>query len=354
MNRDPAHTDENRRRQSPGGFQSMRTHTRTRPYIALALIACMAGTLPGPARGDGPERPWHRGVSEERKQMAQALFTQGGDMLERLILHEARARYEAALSHWDHPQIRFYLATVLQKLGQPLDAYEHLRLALQWGPEALEPEEEAEAHRLMRALLETELAAIAVRCDEPGAQVTLNGKPWFVGPGDQRRLLLPGEHVIAAEKRGYFPVLEGVTVIAGKQAAVALALSRDEIRFRRKWAAWKPWAVVAGGVVTGLVSTGLRAEARIHFAEAEQAFHDQCRERMCPVAHLSLLDRARWEDRLALGALAAGGVIATSGLILAWRNRPRPYRAEAGDGADFEVVPLVLDGATGLSARLSF
>lgn len=324
-------------------------------HMALALLACLASMLPGAARGDAPERPWHRGISDERKQQAQALFTEGGDMLERLMLREARARYEAALSHWDHPQIRFYLATVLHKLGQPLDAYEHLRQAARWGAGVLEPAEEQEARRLMRALLETELAAIDVRCDEPGAQIALDGKPWFVGPGAERRLLLPGEHVITAGKQGYFPVVEGVTVLAGKQASLVLALSQDEILFRRRWSEWTPWAVVAGGVVTGLVSTSLRAEARIHFEEAEQAFQEECGAVLqCPVARSSLLDRARLEDRLALGALAAGGVIAAGGLIMTWLNRSHPYRTEAGDGADFEVVPLVGDGTAGVSARLSF
>jgi tetratricopeptide (TPR) repeat protein len=333
----------------------MHTHTRTTRYIALVLVACMGGLLPGTARADTSDGPWHRGVSQERKQMAQALFTQGGDMLERLMLREARAKYEAALSHWEHPQIRFYLATVLYRLGQPLDAYESLRQAVSWGAEALEPEEEQEAQRLMRALLETDLAAIAVRCDEPGAQVTLNGKPWFVGPGAERRLLLPGEHVITAEKRGYFPVVEAVTVLAGRQASLTLALSVDEIRFRHRWSTWQPWAVVAAGALAGLASTGLRAEARIHFEAAEQEFHDQCRGALkCQVARSSLLDRARREDRLALGALATGGVIAASGLIMAWLNRPQPYRTKAGDGADFELVPLDVDGTAGVSARLSF
>jgi tetratricopeptide (TPR) repeat protein len=333
----------------------MRTQHRTARYIALALVACMGGMLPVPGRADGPERPWHRGVSQERKQMAQALFTHGSDMLERLMLSEARASYEAALSHWDHPQIHFYLARVLHKLGQPLDAYEHLREAVGWGQAALEPEEEQEADRLMRALLETELAAITVRCDEPGAQVTLDGKPWFVCPGAERRLLLPGEHVITAEKRGYFPVVEGVTVVAGQQARLALALTEDAIVLQRRWSAWKPWAVVAAGVLTGLASTGLRAEARIHFEAAEQMFQDECGAALqCPVMRSSLLERARLEDRLGLGVLAAGGVIAAGGLFMTWLNRPHPYRTEAGDGADFEVVPLVGEGATGLSARLSF
>jgi tetratricopeptide (TPR) repeat protein len=332
----------------------MRTYTRTRRYISLALVACLAGMLPGTARADGPERPWHQGVSEARKQTAQALFTQGSAMLERLKLREARAKYEAALSHWEHPQIRFYLAMVLQKLGQPLDAYENLRRAMAWGAGALEPEEEQDARRLMRALLETELAAIAVRCDEPGAQIALDGEPWFVGPGTERRVMLPGRHVITAQKQGYFPVIEAVASLAGQQSSLALALSEDEIRFRQRWPAWAPWAVIAGGAVAGLASAGWRAEARIHAGEAERAFHDACDAALpCP-ARAALLERGRRDERLAIGALAAGGLIAAGGVVLLWLNRPHPYHAEPGPGATLEVVPLFTGGATGLSARLTF
>lgn len=332
----------------------MRTPRRTARYVALALIACVGSLLPGTARGDAPDRAWHRGVAEEQKQKAQALFAQGGELLERLLLREARARYEEALSHWDHPQIRFYLATVLQKLGQPLDAYENLRLAVQWGQGALEPDEQAAAHRLMRALLATELAAVVVRCDEPGAQVDLDGKPWFVGPGTERRLMLPGDHVITARKHGRFAMIERVTAAAGQQASLVLSLSPDEIRFRRRWPRWTPWAVIAGGVVTGMVSTGFRAEARLHFAAAEQAFEGECGAALPCRSQARLLDQARRQERLAAGTLAAGGAIVAGGLIIAWLNQPQPYHTQAGDGAVLEIVPLVGDGATGLSARLSF
>lgn len=333
----------------------MHTNIPARRCVALVLATCMASMLPGPARGDTPPGAWHRGVSDERKQRARALFTEGGELLEQLMLREALARYEAALSYWEHPQIRLYLARVQQKLGRPLDAYENLRLAGQWGPGALTPQDEEDARRMTRALLETELAAIVVGCDEPGVEVALDGKPWFVGPGVERRLIRPGEHVVRADGRGYVPVLERVTVVAGTQASLALALRADVRPSTRRWSAWTPWAVVASGIAAGVVGIGLRSEASIHFERVERDFHERCggAER-CPASRSSLHDRARWEDRLALGAFAAGGALAASGLVMAWLNRPRSYHGPPADGAELEILPMTLDGAAGISARFSF
>jgi tetratricopeptide (TPR) repeat protein len=318
----------------------------------------MAGMLPGPAWADTRPEPWHHGVSERRKQKARALFSDGGALFEQLLLREALARYEAALSHWEHPQIRLYLARVQQKLGRPLDAYEHLRQAMRWGPDALEPQDADDAERMTRALLETELAAIIVRCDEPGAEVSLDGTPWFVGPGVERTLIRPGEHVVRAAKPAHVPVLERVTVVAGTQAALALALSQDASPARRRWSVWTPWTLVASGAVAGLAGAGLRSESHIHFERAEQDYQQRCGDDPeCRASRSSLHDRARWEERLALGAFAAGGVLAASGLVMVWLNRPRSAHSAPGDGApgtEVEIVPMVVDGATGVSARFSF
>jgi hypothetical protein len=333
----------------------MRTNVSARRCVAFVMVTCMASMLPGPARADTPPAPWHHGVSDERKQRARALFTEGGELLEQLLLREAMARYEAALSYWEHPQIRLYLARVQQKLGRPLDAYENLRLAGQWGPGALAPEDAEDARQMTRALLETELAAIVVDCDEPGVEVALDGKPWFVGPGVERTLIRPGEHVVRAEKRGHVPVLERVTVGAGTQASLALALREDARPSRRRWAAWTPWVVVAGGIAAGVAGIGLRSESSIHFERVEQEFHERCGgAARCPASRSSLHDRARWESRLALGAFAAGGALAASGLVMAWLNRPRAYHGTPGDGAELEILPMILDGTAGVSARFSF
>ena len=336
----------------------MLTRTRARPYFALALVTGLVGMLPGPAPADTRTEPWHDGVSEQRKQEARALFREGGALLEQLLLREALARYQAALSRWEHPQIRLYLARVQQKLGRPLDAYENLRQATRWGPGALDPHDAADAARMTRALLETELAAIVVRCDEPGAEVSLDGTPWFVGPGVERALIRPGEHVVRAAKPAHVPVLERVTVVAGTQTALAVALAKDAGPARRRWSTWTPWAVVASGAVTGLLGAGLRSEARIHLERAEWDYQQRCGDDPeCRASRSSLHDRARWEERLARGAFAAGGALAAGGLVMAWLNRPRSVSSadgHGGSGAEVEILPMIMDGATGLAARFAF
>src|SRR5688572_11056193 len=100
--------------------------------LLFALIA------PARAQAQPSPPPWHQGVPEERKQRARALFSEGRELHRQLMLGEARAKYEEALSEWEHPQIRFYLGKVLRRMGLLLLAYESLQKALRWGPGSLD------------------------------------------------------------------------------------------------------------------------------------------------------------------------------------------------------------------------
>jgi hypothetical protein len=69
--------------------------------------------------------------------------------------------------------------------------------------------------------------------------------------------------------------------------------------------------------------------------------------------YTSQLRRAVWEQRVAVTAYAVGGAALTTGLVLAYLNRPRLAESETGDAA-VSVAPMISPGAAGFTALLRF
>ncbi|MGK4002827.1 hypothetical protein WMF31_09425 [Sorangium sp. So ce1036] len=256
-------------------------------------------------------------------------FAEARALHRRMMLVEARAKYEEALAAWEHPELRLYLGRVLRSIGLPLLAYENLRLALRWGPGALDPEKEQEARATIRALMENELAAIEIRCDEPGAAVLLDGKPWFVGPGTERRMVTPGEHIVMVRRDGYSTIVKPILVIAGREASGQLARRVDTVVAPPPWPRWIPWAVLGAGAALGAAGGGL-----MWSGEADRG--------------------NQGGDDVAIGAFIAGGAIAVTGTVLLLMNRPQAYRIHDRGEVKVELRPIASLGAGGLSARLVF
>ncbi|WP_437615782.1 hypothetical protein WMF20_19500 [Sorangium sp. So ce834] len=318
--------------------------------LPIALVALCAG----PARAEeAPPGPWHQGVSEERKQRAQALFEEARELHRRAMLAEARAKYEEALAAWEQPELRLYLGRVLKLMGLPLLAHENLRLALRWGTGSLDAEKEQEARAAMRALVERELAAIEIRCDEPGAVVLMDGQPWFVGPGAEHRMVMPGEHVITARKDGYSTVVKPILVFAGQEASGQIALSADTVVSRPRWATWIPWATLGAGAALGVAGGALMWHADTDHEEAHRRLRDGCFP-TCEAFDRDAYDRSVLENRLGIGALVAGGATVITGTVLLFMNRPEAYRAPDRGGVKIELRPAAsLEGAM-LSGRVVF
>lgn len=245
------------------------------------------------------------------------------------MLAEARAKYEEALAAWEHPELRIYLARVLKSTGLPLLAYENLRLALRWGPGVLAPDKEQEARETMRALMEHDLAAIQIRCDEPDAAVLLDEKLWFIGPGIQRRMVTPGEHVVTVRKDGYATITRPILVVAGKEASGQFARRVDTVITPPRWPAWIPWATLGTGAALGVAGGGLLWSGAADGGD-------------------------QGSSNLAIGALVAGGTAVVTGTLLLVMNRPQAYRVYDRGEVKVELRPIGPLGAMGLSTRFVF
>ncbi|WP_433936613.1 hypothetical protein AB3662_18235 [Sorangium cellulosum] len=336
----------------------MTTTRKRHPRVALStaqllLPIALVAVCAAPARAQAPLPPWHQGVSEERKQRAQSLFDEARELHRRMMLAEARAKYEEALAFWEHPELRLYLGRALRSIGLPLLAHESLRLSLRWGPGSLDAELEQEARAALRALVERELASIEIRCDEPGAVVLMDGQPWFVGPGAGRRMVMPGEHVITARKNGYFTVVKPVVVLAGKEASGQLALSVDTVVTRQRWAAWIPWATLGAGAALGVAGGVLAWRADVDHTTNQGRIEKRC-DPWCEPLDLAADRDSVLENRLAIGAFVVGGATVITGTALLFMNRPQSIRTEDRGGVRVEFRPAVSLDAARLSARFVF
>lgn len=301
------------------------------------------------------QRSWYTGVSPADQEAARQLLAEAADLKSQLLLGEAIARYEEALSHWDHPELQFELATVLMKSAQYLRAHEHLHTALDWGPNALPGPDLARAREMATTLMTDHLATIVVRCDQTDAEIKLDGKPLPVAPGAERIVVRPGEHVITARKAGYFPIVEPITLVAGNRGVVQLSMSEDRVIEKRRWSPWTPWAVVGAGVATGLFGTGMLALSERNFDRADGDFRAMCQDGVtCAPTSSGSFDRAGWQRQAAISGFIAGGVVVSAGLVMAFLNRPESLRTEDRDSSTFELETRVSPDGASVTGRLRF
>jgi hypothetical protein len=261
--------------------------------------------------------------------------------------------YERAVALWDNPDIRWNLALVLDDLGKYLSAHEELERMLRWGA-ALGDDLLLQVRARMRALETQRLARIEVVSDQAGADVQIDGQPWFRGAGSQRMLVAPGTHYIGATNPGYTPTTVSMAAAAGEQYRVTLRMVEDHIIETRRWSAWKPWSVVAVGTAVAAVGAGVEWGAHVQRAAAATAVADGCHMRSeCSPTHPPESDRAVINNWIAIGAFAAGGTAIAVGTALTWLNQPRAHHPEATP-SPVELVPTVSPGGAGLSARVRF
>lgn len=338
----------------------MDSHTRdfcsratTAPGLAALVLVLAIPAAHAEVTRTGTE-PWYQQSTADARQQAQALFAKAIDEHRKLLREDARALYEQALAQWDNPDIRWNLALVLEDLGQYLRAYQQLDGALRWRA-ALGTERLRDIQARMRALEIQRLARIDAYSPELGADIKLDGQPWFRGADRRSTLVVPGTHSIASTKPGHFPVTRSVYVTAGQQAHVALAMDADHVIETRRWTAWKPWAAVAAGVAVAAVGSGLEAQALAQRTASAEALRARCHTLTCePAPAPTLYDGAVTKHTLAIGAFTVGGTAVAVGLALAWLNRPRPHRAEPRVPPRIEFTPILSPQQAELSVRLRF
>jgi hypothetical protein len=308
----------------------------------------------------GDDRPWYCGISEEHKQHSMELYEQGNQLFDDSLFPDAVVSYRAALAYWDHPGIHYNLMLALVALDQTIEAYESSIEALRHGANALEPEEQRRArdyHRLLRG----RIAELTVECDEPGAEVTLNGKNILRGPGKAHVSVLPGQHELVARKPGYLATHHTLVLVPQTPTSVHLRMlpSAEALVTTRRWNTWQPWAVVGAGVGVGLIGGLLEWRSDVNNVQFARLFEKDC-GKGCEATDFSdemesRQRRYRWYRRLGHGASVASGAAMVGGLVLVYLNSPHQIEnPERQRLVRTSMVPLLTPDAAGLALDLSF
>jgi tetratricopeptide (TPR) repeat protein len=287
------------------------------------------------ARMQVTDRPWAVGVSAERQQAALKYLQEGNSLLKESLFVEAAKVYRQALGEWDHPGIHYNLALALLNMDQPVEVFQNLQAAIKYGADPLDPEKLEHAKSYLR-LIEKQVAAVDIRCDVDGAQVTFDGAPLFRSPGHYQGLVRAGTHTVTASKVGFntTSVTEELTSEKRTEMNLKLYTAGDLIGYRRRYPIWRPIAIAAFGGV--LLATG--AIMSVQASKNINAF-DNSATAICPAsgcvpgsADYAALDqihkRANTYQTLATISYIAGGTIAAAGVLLLIMDRSIPYRVD--------------------------
>lgn len=336
--------------------------------LALLLGAAMPAHAQGQARqqtqpaGAGAQGsadddfPWGQGVPDADRDRAIAIFLDANSLLEDTLFGRAAARYEEALAIWDHPAFHYNLALARIHLDQPVAAYENLEQAVRYGPEPLKGQDRYEHALRYLELLRNQLAHVEVTCDEPGATVTMDGKPLFTGPGRHQGLVLPGGHQILASAPGRIPATEQLVLAPGQQVTIALTLQRPARTVTvRYMPAWIPWASLGLGAAVLSAGGYMDRQASDALTLFDQDFNGRC-PRGCSEIEAPGFDgrlaRIGREQTVARGLYIVGGATVMVSAALLYINRERVERRTDDDA--ISVLPMAGPDALGLTARMRF
>lgn len=329
-------------------------------FVAVLVVVLAAS---GTARADDPaqaEGPWAVGVTPERKTEAQRLLELGNAALLEGNHKVALEHYQAAIEQWDHPAIRFNMVRALIYLERDVEAYDNLELALKYGEAPLEPQIYAQAQDFRKLLL-GKITEIEVSCKEPSAKVTLDGKDLLTCPGTASRRLTAGPHQLVARKDSFLTYTSEEMLMPGKKQRLAIDMVplTEATVTKRRWASWKPWAVVGGGAFIAGVGGLLQWKASRDFDRYDRHVERDCADTGCAKADLdtTLEDLAKLENRVAIGMMAVGGVALAGGLWMLWLNRPTTYTPEEQANSpqpSVMLTPVITPGAASVDLALRF
>jgi hypothetical protein len=331
--------------------------------LVLGGVIALAVLVSPPSHAEEPtgasERPWARGVSEEAQARALEIFETGNKLFEDSQHAAALAKYREALTVWDHPGIHHNAAVALINLDQPLAAFEHLEAALKYGKAPFSPAmyEQAQTYR---KLLTAQLGELRVACAEPNAEVTLDGKVLFTGPGAVSRRLLPGPHQIVARKAGFFVETRSVDLPPGHDKDEVLMLKEIKAqppKTARRWAVWKPWAVAGAGALVGLAGVPFLLAAKDDLAAYDEGIADCTKEapsqdQGCIAVPFWAANAKSVADRKQVAAFslfAIGGAALVAGTAMAILNLPRVVPADEGAKTHAWIAPMAGPNQVGLS-----
>ena len=292
---------------------------------------------PAPAPAPAPTpmissepKPWAQGVPQDVQDKASALYEEGNQLFAQQAHAPALEKYKAAVALWDHPLIRFNLAVTEIRLERILEAADDLEKSLKYGDKPFKPELYQQALDY-QALVKGRVGFIEATCDQAGARLLLDGKPWFDCAGSKKVRVLAGEHAIVGEKKDFLTASTKVVVNGGEveKANIKLVPLDSAVVLHYPYRRWIPWTMTGIGLAVGLGGVGTWFLGKNQMDQFEADFSTQCQNGCEPgltsPEHRSLAaqrDSAELKGKIGIAMMGVGGAVAITGVVLAIMNRP--------------------------------
>ncbi|HEY4058410.1 MAG TPA: PEGA domain-containing protein [Kofleriaceae bacterium] len=298
------------------------------------LVAALLGGVVAPRIAYAEDKPWAQGISADKQKKALALYREGNAFFQQAQYKEALAKYELALAEWDHPLIRYNAAVCLINLDRLPAAWDDLESAVRFGDAPLGKELFDEARRYQRQLA-ADTGTLEITCSVAGADVQLDGNSVLTGPGKVTKRLAKGTHrIVTTKEPDYATATQSVQIEGGRPQSTTVALAKREVtrvversQLARRWAPWKPYAVIGGGAAIAGVGGVMMLLARSNFHDFDAFAHTcgtTCGEGSVGYdAAKKRHDRGYLERGIGIGAFAVGGAAVATGLVLVFMNQPR-------------------------------
>lgn len=342
----------------------MREIEATKPVVrwlvwGLVLLCAARPAYADPVLDTSPSqsddaRPWAAGVPRREQDAALTLYVAGNQEFAESRFAQALARYREAIRHWDHPAIRFNMAVCQINLGQVLEAHADLERSMIYGDAALGPDALRQAITYRR-LLDAQLARVTITGNQPGAQITLDGKWLFTGPGRIEQIAMPGEHQIVATKPGFATDSKTVVLVAGQATSHEVRILQGAAPpvLVRRWSTWLPRSMLVAGGVLGAGGAWSYAAAARNIERYDRGIEVRCAQYCSAEVFASFSDLRRAQNRgyreqaAAFSLFAAGGLAVVAGVAGLVMNQPRVV----GEPGSPQPVVVPTPGGALLSLR---
>ena len=175
--------------------------------MLVALVAVLPPVVSGGnARADDPK-------AEARNKLVE-----GGELLRRGDYTDALTKFKEAYALVPSPKIFYNFALAYQNLGRTTEAIEAFEKFLDEAADAA-PDTRANAERYKSELV-PKIASVVVQCDNEGAEISVDGRPYGTTPRKNPIRLDPGPHSLIIEKAPLPAFTQKLDVHAGQRVVV--------------------------------------------------------------------------------------------------------------------------------------
>jgi hypothetical protein len=297
--------------------------------LVLVLGVVLSAMLLVAAPASADTTPWSQGVPEATQDKAIAVFEEGNTLFAQQAHAPALEKYRAAVALWDHPLIRFNIAVTLIRLDRVLDAADELERALRYGESPFKKDLYSQALDY-QALLKGRVGYVEAKCEQDGASVLLDGKPWFSCPGTQKIRVMAGEHALVGELSHYLTSSQRIVVVGGTTVTetVKLVPLESAVILKYPYRRWIPYTVTVAGLAVGLGGLGVWLLGRDQMTDFENEFADKCamgcqKDLSDNTLLRDVRDSAELKGTIGITMMVTGGAVAVGGIVMTVLNRPQ-------------------------------